>query len=454
MPLSMKPGHEGLPKSRRPWAMTACLIAVALSVLDTVIANTALPAIGHDLDASPANSVWVVNAYQLALVVSLLPFASLGEIVGYRRVFITGLAVFTLASIGCATAWSFESLVAARLLQGFGASATTSVNTALIAFIYPLRELGRGVGQISLIVAISSALGPTVAAAVLSLGPWPWLFAINLPLGVIALVLAFKFLPHTARSPHRFDFKSAFLNAGAFGFLVLALGEAARSRTAAEVTLEAAAGVGFGLWLLRRQTGLPAPMFPLDLFRRPVFALSAVTSCCSFATQTLAYVALPFYLQGALGRSQVETGLLMTPWPVVVALMTPVAARLADHYPAALMGGFGLALVSLGMALLASLPEQPTVIDISWRMVVCGVGFGLFSTPNLRALMFSAPPERSGSASGIVSISRLTGQSIGAGLVALCFGVSLTHGVALALTLGAVFAGAASVVSFVRLAVK
>jgi DHA2 family multidrug resistance protein-like MFS transporter len=442
---------DGLPRRARLWAVATITMAVGMASLDTSIANTALPSIAADLQATPAASIWVVNAYQLALVVSLLPFAALGEIVGYRRIYVAGVVVFTLASLACAVSWSLPTLAAARVLQGFGASGIMSVNTALVRFIYPSNALGRGVGFNALVVAASTALGPTVASGILSVGPWQWLFAVNVPLGLAAIALALPSLPDTALSTHRFDVASALLNAAAFGLLILTIGEGAHQAPWWLVLAGLAATAGFGTLLVRRQAKLPVPLLPIDLFRRPMFALSSLTSICSFAAQGLAYVALPFYFTRVLGRSQVETGLLLTPWPVVVAIMAPIAGPLSDRYPPAILGGGGLAVLAAGMVSLALLPADPTVFDIIWRMVVCGAGFGFFQSPNLRALMASAPPERSGGASGIVATSRLLGQTLGAALVALCLGFSVLHGPALALWLGAVFAGVASLASFSRL---
>ena len=225
--MTARPGGEGLSGRRLLWAVATLVIAVGMSSLDTSIANTALPTIATDLDATPAASVWVVNAYQLALVVSLLPFASLGEIVGYRRVYTWGLVVFTLASLACALSWSLPTLTAARIVQGFGASGIMSVNTALIRFIYPSNRLGRGVGINALVVAVSTAVGPTVAAGILSVASWQWLFAVNGPLGVVAFIMAVRVLPDTPRSDHRFDSASAALNAATFGLLIFGIGEGA-----------------------------------------------------------------------------------------------------------------------------------------------------------------------------------------------------------------------------------
>ena len=445
------PPADGLPADARRWAVLALAISVGMATLDTAIANTALPTIAGDLQASPAASVWVVNAYQLAMVATLLPFAALGEILGYRRIFLGGLALFTLASLACALSWSLPTLTAARVLQGIGASGIMSVNTALLRFIYPKRLLGRGMGLNAMVVAIAFAVGPTIASVILAMGTWPWLFAINVPLGAISLIFALRALPHTSRASHTFDALVAFYNVGTFSLLILALGEAAHQVDAKTVLIELAGALVFGALLLRRQAGHPAPMLPVDLFRRPMFALSTVTAICTFAAQGLAFVSLPFYFETVLGRSQVETGFLMTPWPVVVGLMAPIAGRLSDKYSPAALGGIGLSALCVGMVLLALLPPHPSVFNIAWRMGVCGAGFGFFQAPNLRAIMGSAPPHRSGSASGIVATARLLGQTIGAALVALCFTLSTARGPTLALATGAVFAGVASIASLMRM---
>ena len=444
---------DGLPPELRRWAVAAIFTALAMASLDTAIANIALPAIAADLHVSPAEAVWVVNVYQIALVATLLPLGALGEIVGHQRIYLGGLLLFTLASLGCALAWSLESLLVARTLQGLGASGLMSVNTALVRFVYPTRMLGRGFGHNALVVATAFTLGPTIASGILAFGPWPWLFAVNLPFGVIALLIGMKTLPSTPRAVHAFDFIGAVLAAGSLGLFITGIGSAAHKAPVGLVSGELAAAVVLGWLLMRRQADHPAPMLPIDLFRRPIFALSTATAVCSFAVQGLAFVSLPFYFEDILLRSQVETGFFMTPWPLVVAIMAPIGGRLSDRYPVGILGGIGLALLCAGMVLLATLPASPGVANIVWRMVICGIGFGFFQTPNMKALMSSAPPHRSGSASGIVATARLTGQTVGAALAALCFTLAGREGATVALALGAGFAALGSVMSFLRLVV-
>jgi DHA2 family multidrug resistance protein-like MFS transporter len=447
-----KPESDGgLPLPRRIWAIMTVALAIVMAVLDGSIANVALPTIARSVAASPADAIWVVNAYQLAITVALLPLASLGEIWGYAKVYRVGLALFVVASLACALSDSLLTLSLARIVQGFGAAGVMSVNTALVRFIYPRRVLGRGIGFNALVVAISAAIGPSVAAAILSAATWPWLFLVNVPTGILALLLS-RCLPRTPRAAHPFDWRSALLNALAFGLLVAAVDGLGHGERGWLVALEAAAAAGAGVALVRRQLPQRAPLLPVDLLRIPAFTLAISTSVCSFAAQALAYVALPFYLQDALGRGAVETGLLMTPWPLALAVMAPLAGRLADRYPAGLLGGIGLAVFAGGLALLALLPAHPTGADIAWRMAVSGLGFGLFQSPNNRAIVTAAPPARSGGASGMLATARLLGQTTGAALVALVFGLLPQAGAQPALYLAAGVAATAAVVSLVRLA--
>lgn len=447
--LAGEPPLNALTTDRR--ALIAVLLSAALATLDVAIANTALPAIAADLNAPPAASIWVVNAYQLTVVATLLPFAALGDLVGPRRVYLGGLAFFTLASLACALAGTLPALAGARALQGIGAGALMSVNIALIRAIYPAARLGRGVGLNALVVGVSFAAGPTVASLVLAVSSWPWLFAVNVPLGLLAFVFAWPALPRAARRGHGFDPWTAVLTVISFSALILALGAAGQREDWQHVLLPLGVALVFGALLLRRQSGHPAPMLPVDLLRRPMFALSALTAVSAFAAQGLAFVALPFYFEAVLHRDPVDTGFLLTPWPIVVAMAAPIAGRWSDKHPPGLLGGVGMVILALGMAALALLPADASVLNIGWRMALCGAGFGLFQSPNLRALMSSAPADRSGGASGVIAVARLLGQSTGAALVALCFSVSGVGGAVWALALGACFATVAATASFARL---
>jgi DHA2 family multidrug resistance protein-like MFS transporter len=442
---------DGLPTPQRYWAVVVVVLGITLAVLDSAIANVALPTIAHTLHADPATSIWIVNAYQLAIVISLLPLSSLGDIIGHRRIYLAGLALFTAASLGCALSDSMLGLTTARVIQGFGAAGIMSVNTALVRLIYPYRMLGRGVSINASVVAISTALGPSIASAILSVGDWPWLFAVNVPIGIAAVCVGLRFLPRQAVQARRFDVRSAMLNALTFGLLIVSVDGLGHGQHYPLVGAEIAAMVLIGIVFVRRQLTQAVPLLPVDLLRLPIFALSVGTSICSFIAQMLAFVSLPFYFQDTLGFSQVQTGLLMTPWPLVIIVVAPVAGHLSDRYSAGGLGGIGLAALALGLALLATLPPHPAHAAIIWRMAVCGFGFGMFQSPNNRAMLAAAPRERSGGASGMLSTARLVGQSLGAALVALIFHLAPMRGTTLTLVTAAVFSALAAAVSLTRL---
>ncbi|EDV4560286.1 MFS transporter [Salmonella enterica subsp. enterica] len=444
---------DGLPLPQRYGAILTIIIGISMAVLDGAIANVALPTIATDLHASPASSIWIVNAYQIAIVVSLLSLSFLGDMFGYRRIYKCGLVVFLLSSLFCALSDSLQMLTLARIAQGFGGAALMSVNTALIRLIYPQRHLGRGMGINSFIVAVSSAAGPTIAAAILSISSWKWLFLINVPLGIIALILAIRFLPaniaHDTKT--RFDLPSAVMNALTFGLLITALSGFAQGQSLTLIGAELLVLVVVGFFFVRRQLSLPVPLLPIDLLRIPLFSLSIGTSICSFCAQMLAMVSLPFYLQTVLGRSEVETGLLLTPWPLATMVMAPLAGYLIKRLHAGLLGALGMVIMAAGLFALVMLPDSPSDLNIIWPMILCGAGFGLFQSPNNHTIITSAPRERSGGASGMLGTARLLGQSTGAALVALMlnqFGDSGTH---LSLLAAAILATLAAVVSGLRI---
>jgi DHA2 family multidrug resistance protein-like MFS transporter len=449
---------DGLPPGQRAVAMLAVGIAVSISVLVGSIANIALPTIARDMHVTPAESIWVVNAYQLAVTVCLMPCASLGDVYGHRRVYIWGLVFYTFGSLICALAPTMPILIAARVLQGLGGAGIMSVNGALIRFIFPRAQLGRGIGYNVLVVAASSAAGPSVAAGIMALGSWPWLFAVQVPLGVLSWWLSLLYLPPSPAHGHKFDPISAVLNAIALGTFIPGLDGLGRGQSRTAILLELGTGVVVGTIFVRRQLTLRAPMLPVDLFRRPVFALSVATATCVHAAAMITLLSLPFYFQYVEGMSPIEIGLLITPWPAVLVVVAPIAGRLSDRYPAGLLGGLGLAVMTFGLLLVLFMPEHANRWNIAWRMAVCGTGFGFFQSPNNRLLIGSAPPDRAGAGSGMVSTARLVGQTTGSALVAVAFG--LTHdmpdpvvvGTHVAIGVAACFAALGTALSWARLA--
>ena len=427
--------------------MACAVLGVVLAGLDSAIVNIALPTVARDLHATDAATVWVVNSYQLATTIFLLPAASLGETFGLKRVYGAGLVLFTLASLGCALAGTLDALVAARLLQGLGGSCIAALGGALVRNVYPRALLGRGFALIALAVAISAAAGPSVAALILSVASWPWLFLVNVPLGLIAIPLFWAVTPDEPRRPRPLDILGAVLNAATVGLIIVGVDGLGSARPGVALA-ELLAGLAFGAALVWQQSKQATPLLPLDLLRIPLFALSVCTAICSYAAQILAYIALPFLFQSDMHRSPVATGLLVTPWPLLVAVAAPIAGRLSARYPASILGSAGMAALCLGLLLLASMPAHPADWDVAWRMGICGIGFGFYQTPNNLTLMTTGPANRNAAASGMVAVARTTGWSLGSALVALIFG--LHGGAVTCLLAGAGFAAVGAVVSVAR----
>jgi MFS transporter, DHA2 family, multidrug resistance protein len=429
------PHPDGLPSPQRGRAVWVIVLGITMAVMDGSIVNMALPGIARELDAPASQAIWVVNAYQIASLVMLLPLAALGDRLGYRRVYLVGMALFVLSSIAAMLATSLPMLTAARALQGLGAAGIMSVNTALVRLIYPSDRLGRGIAVNSMVVATSTMAGPAVAAAILSVASWPWLFALNVPLGLLTLAMGRKALPtnppRTAAAP-QFSLLDVLLNVLMFTLVFVGadyLGVRSGAGHGAPVLGWAllAAGVAVGVVYLRRQWHLAAPLFPLDLLRIPVFALSMGSSLGAFCAQMLAFVSLPFLLLEVQGRSHMEAGLIMTAWPMATVLVAPIAGRLIGRYPAGWLGGIGMVVFATGLLLVGLRPEQVTAFEMGWRLALCGAGFALFQSPNNHTIVTTAPVHRSGAASGMLGTARLTGQTLGAVMLAAIYAVWNQH---------------------------
>ncbi|OYV38117.1 MAG: MFS transporter [Acidocella sp. 20-61-6] len=446
--------HDGLFGGARNRAMFAVAMSVLLSVLDYAIVNVALPSIAHDIHTTASAAIWVVNAYQLASVISLLPLAAMGDRVGHARMCRIGLILFVVASVLCAMSKTLPELAAARGLQGFGGACIMSVNAALVRFIYPAKILGRGIALNGIVVAAGVALGPTVAAGVLSVTTWPWLFLINLPLGGAALYFAATALPKTPTTGGRFDYLSTALIALSFGALIIG-GDSFAHAASLLVSLSLLAVGSVSLVVLvQRQRGRADPLLPIDLLARLGFTTAFLTGFFGFVSSNFFIISMPFNLMGVLGRSAVATGLLMTPWPVAIMAVGPLVGRLTDRYPAAFLTSMGLCITATGFLLLRLMPPNPSDFDIIWRIALAGSGFGFFQPPNNKAMITSAPLNRTGSASGMISVARLLGQTVGGMLVALTLGLVLHGGTATCLTLGAAtgfFAASISASRFILL---
>lgn len=415
---------DGLPTPKRYLAILAISFGTALVVIDGAIATVALPTIARDLKVDGSAAVLVVTIYQLVLVMTLLPFSALGDRVGLRRMYHYGQIVFVIATVLCFFARSLLFLLIVRAIQALGAAATLSVSSALLRSVYPARHLGRGLGINSVVVSTSVALAPTLGGLVLSVGPWPWVFASAVPFAIISLLLG-RSLPPSVPRLGPYDILGAVLCAASFGLIIAGLETLVHGDSPVVASAIIAAGIGTAIVFVRHEIAEERPILPVDLLARPVLALSTVGALTAFMASMTLLIAMPFRLERTFGFSPGEVGIVLAPWPLTTMIVAPLAGALSDHYPAGALGGIGMVIATVALALLACLQPGAGSLDVGWRMALCGAGFGLFLSPNARLIVGSAPLERAASAGGLISTTRMTGQTLGATLAAalLAFGL-------------------------------
>ncbi|WP_039058413.1 MFS transporter [Enterobacter sp. Bisph1] len=438
-----QPGDEGLAGRARLWAMIAVMISTTMAVFDGAMVNIALPQIARALQVSAGDAVWVANGYLLSAAMTLAIFAALAARIGFQKLFAAGLILFTLASVGCALASSLEMLVTMRIIQGIGSAATLSIAPAILRSVFPNRLLGRILGINALLIATSTAVAPVLGGTLLATLSWQWLFAINLPLGTLALILTLRVIPSATQAQQgSFDTPGALLSAIMLGALVMAANAFSHAGAIDRALVYGVVGLLAGVAFILRQRRALQPLIPLALFASGRFSLAALTSLTSFVSQGITFIALPFLYQSVYGYSAFASALLFTAWPVGIMLVAPHAGRLADRYPPSMIASVGLGLFAVGLILLARLPQAPQIWDICLRSLLCGIGFGCFQSPNNKELMGSAAREHSGYASGVLAIMRTFGQCLGAalfgGILSLnAHGDTVVHAVRIGLTLAA-----------------
>ena len=403
-----------------------------MTAIDSSIANVALPTIGRELHVSPASTVWVASSYLLAITASLFGMASLGQSRGATRVWGAGVALFTLGSLLCALSGTFALLIVARVLQGAGAAAIMSLSPALVRDIYPRSRLGHAFGLNAMYTSIAAAAGPPVGGMLLAVLPWQALFAINLPIAAVIYLLARNTLPNAPGTGDRIDVPSAVTSALGFSALVYGFDGLARGNSLPLISAELVVGGTVFGWFVRRQFVLPVPMISLDLFRIPRFSVAAQAGFGGWSAWSIGVIALPFFLQIDLGMTPLQSGLLMTAWPLANAIVAPLSGHFADRYAVGLIATGGLAVFSVALALYAFAVVHPSVVLLLLAGLLAGAGWGIFQTPNNREIMGSGPPEKGGSVAAIFASLRVAGQTFGASVAAIVFATFAPAGVQLA----------------------
>lgn len=423
------------------------MLALTVSVLDATMINVALPAVAKSLDINPAAVVWVVIAYNLVVVISLLPLSSVAERIGFQRMFTLGLALFMVASLTSACAGSLTWLVLARMLQGFSASMLMCMFGGLVRNIYPLRKLAMGISLNAMTVGLMSVLGPTIGAFMLEVTSWHWIFLINIPICAAAF-FGIRHLPDIPHNNTRFDWLGCALSIPFFGLTIIALDAMVKDPARAALCAVLAALAGWAL--LRRSRDQMAPIVPVDLLRITSIAYAVAASGFSFAAQMAAFISLPFYFRQSLAYSYGDVGLLLAAWSVGVAAMAPLAGYLSGRFKVAALCGVGAASMALGVSILLLMPGRVLFAWPMLAMLIGGIGFGFFQTPNNRAILLGAPRHRSGAAGGMQATTRVFGQSMGTAMVGVAFSLSTSHGVIIGVSVSIACALIAMLINIAR----
>jgi len=400
-------------------ALLTTNLAIATILFDQTAVTTILPEISDSLGVPTAQSVLLVNAYQVTMACGLVPLAALGQRIGFRKVYLAGLVVQILATLMAVTVEGFEALLIARLLQGFAGSMVVSVNLPLIRAIVPPERFGMALGLNGTVIAASAAAGPLFAGLIVSQLPWQWVFLLTLPLSMFGLAVGLRNLPPNTLSQRPFDLLSALLGALGFGGLILAFALAGQGQPPV-LTLPLAIAALIALaGLIRHERSSPEPSFALDLVRGSrVFAWAILNTFAAFIGQMLLMVSTPVLLKEVMIFPPLEAGLLLAVWPCAMAISGPLSGTAADRVNPQLIVAGGLLMTTFGLAGLAMMPMNVTMIDVAWRIALCGFGFGMYQIPNNRTLMNEAPPLRSSGAASMLGVSRMLGQAVGATMAA------------------------------------
>jgi EmrB/QacA subfamily drug resistance transporter len=405
----------------RKWLiLTSVSLGSLMATLDGSIVNIALPTIQTDFHIDLTTVEWVVVAYLLVVGSLLLPVGRLGEVLTFKRVYLAGFALFTLASICCGASPSALWLVAFRVVQGIGAAMLMAMGPAIVARTFSAHERGRALGLNAISVSIGLSLGPVLGGVLTQVATWRAIFLINAPIGLLAILWAYRILPtETPGKGQAFDVRGAVLSGTALFGLLLALSDGQEwGWTSPAIVGLLIAFVVLGAAFLVAERRSIQPMVDLALFKIRPFSAGLASVVVAFAGLFTATFLLPFLLQQGRGFSPIEAGLLLTPVPITMALVAPLSGIASDRFGPRIPASAGMAIMVLGFLSLTRLPVDFALPDLIWRLVVLGVGQGMFMSPNSSAVLGSVPRMRVGTASGTLAQMRVNGQALGIALSA------------------------------------
>jgi EmrB/QacA subfamily drug resistance transporter len=418
------------PRSR--WGVLLAIgLGTFMSALDGSVVNIVLPVVRQDFGASVAAVEWVITIYLLVVSGLLLSVGRLGDLRGHRSVYATGFVVFLLGSALCGLAPSVGFLIGARGAQALGASMLFANSPAILTKSFPAEMRGRALGLQATMTYLGLTVGPSIGGWLTTALGWRSVFYINLPVGLLALVLALRFVPRDAGSgaAEGFDLRGAVTFTAGLVALLLALNQGHAWGWAAPATLGLlAASVVLLIAFLRHERRVPSPMVDLSLFRRRTFSAAAGSALLNYVCVYTLLFLMPFYLLQARGLSPAEAGLLLTAQPLLMAAVAPISGTLSDRIGTRLPSVLGMGLFAAGLFLLSRLALDTPYLVVAGMLAVAGLGIGIFVSPNNSALMGAAPAHRQGIAAGILALARNVGMVIGVGLAGAVFTTVLGPG--------------------------
>ena len=399
-------------------------VGIFMTTLDASIVNIGLPSIATAFGTALTGTVeWIVIGYLVVIGALLLTFGRLSDMIGRSPIWISGLVVFTAGSAVCGAAPSLGLLIAARALQGVGSALILSTSTAILSNAVPPTQRGHALGWGATSVALGASAGPTIGGILTTLGTWRWIFYVNVPIGIVAILLTLWLIPPTlVRSAQKFDLRGALLLAIALAALTLGLSFGQEwGWTSARVLATLAIGVASLAAGALAETRAPHPIIDLRLFRNRVFASAVGSLLCSMLALFAIGFLFPFYFEELRGFPSERTGLLLTPWPLAMVIVSPVAGALSDRFGSRVLAPLAMAITTAALLLLTQLDATSPMSEIWWRLALAGAGLGLFQSPNARSLMGAAPQSQQGMASGVFATTRITGQALSVAVAGAVF---------------------------------
>ena len=401
---------EEIHKNR--WIILAIVVLLPLmSSLDSNIVNIAIPTIEADLKINMASAEWVVSAYLIIISATILLFGRIGDMKSKGLVFINGIIVFTLGSLLCGVSINIYFLVASRVVQAIGAGLVMSTNQGIITAVFPVTERGKALGITGSAVALGALIGPALGGIIVTYLTWHYIFLINVPIGIVAYILARKFIPvNMSTKNEKMDGKGAstFFIAIVFIFSAIMVGQQIGFNDI-YIICGFIALVIF-IFVERKEK---APMLDLSLFRNSTFSTNLICACISFISINTISIIEPFYLQDALGYSAFTSAMIMMSYPIVMLVVAPLSGHISDKIGNGKLNTIGILITGISIIMLSTLNVDSSILKIVLFLCVLGLANGLFQSPNTSAIMSSVPKNKLGIAGGTNALIRNVGLAIG-----------------------------------------